>query len=108
MANHEAPPSGDEPVTPRPGAERTSPGMSAASRHALERLRDRVERAAREVERLREENEALARRIEELEEQASIRHDDALDVDFGDDPAVLRRKVDRFIDVIDHYLAKEH
>lgn len=73
---------------------------------SLEKLRDRVEVAAREMKRLRDENGALAERIQELESRPAVDpHGTVLSLDH--DPDVLKRKISGFIDAIDQYLEKE-
>lgn len=73
---------------------------------SLEKLRDRVEVAAREMKRLSEENGALAERIQELESRPAVDpHGTVLSLDH--DPDVLKRKISGFIDAIDQYLEKE-
>lgn len=73
---------------------------------SLERLRERVEAAARELERLRRDNVLLARRIAELESRPEVAQDEAFVV-FEEDRESLRRKVEGFIQAIDAYLARE-
>lgn len=73
---------------------------------ALERLRERVEVAARELERLRKDNVLLARRIAELEARPDVDKDQAFLV-FDEEDETLRRKVEGFIQAIDTYLARE-
>lgn len=74
---------------------------------SLERLRDRVGEAAREILRLREENAALAERLEALEaQQASLPPGGTL-VTFEKDPEALRKQVEHFIQTIDQYLDQE-
>lgn len=75
----------------------------------LERLRDRVERAATEIERLRRENAELARRVqtlsqEELFASAEVGNDLALSLD--EDPDVLREKIASFIEALDRVIAE--
>ena len=95
-----------------------SPGESARTAHdvdeqtglgsmaSLERLRDRVEVAAREMKRLREENRALADRVKELESRPAVEpHGTFLSLDH--DPELLKRKISGFIEAIDEYLEKE-
>ena len=73
---------------------------------SLERLRDRVEVAAREMRRLRDENGALAERIQELESRPAVDpHGTFLSLDH--DPDVLKRKISGYIDAIDRYMEKE-
>ena len=92
------------------GAERTSAeaaGPAAAkSLGALEKLRDRVEVAARELRRLREENEALAQRLAEMEANPAAGAEGAF-VPLDEDPELLRRKVSGFIEAIDRYLDRD-
>jgi predicted RNase H-like nuclease (RuvC/YqgF family) len=69
----------------------------------LERLRDRVEVAARELTRLREENEALRTRLEQMSGNADLELADSISA-LDEDPEVVRRKVRGFIELIDRYL----
>lgn len=73
---------------------------------SLERLRDRVKKAARELERLRTENAALTERLRRLESRPAVDLDGTV-LAFDEDPDVLREKVEGFIQAIDTYLAKE-
>ncbi len=75
------------------------------SPQSLERLRDRVREAARELERLRKENTALATRIRELEARPAVDAEGTLLI-FDEDPDVLREKVEGFIEALDKYLAR--
>ncbi|WP_420455646.1 cell division protein ZapB [Rubrivirga sp.] len=69
---------------------------------SLSHLRDRVEAAVREIERLRSENAALAKRLLELQEgQASA---PSFSFGEGEDPAVLRARVQGFIALVDDLL----
>ena len=74
---------------------------------SLERLRDSVEAAARELKRLREENAALAERISALETHPGTGLDQGTLLPFDEDPDVLRRKVATFIEAIDQHLKGE-
>jgi len=76
------------------------------SPQSLERLRDRVKKAAHELERLRKENTALAERIRQLETRPAVDFDGTV-LAFDEDPEALREKVESFIRSIDTYLAKE-
>lgn len=69
---------------------------------SLERLRARVEEAARELGRLREENRRLTRRIEELGGRPAARS-----LTFEEDSEALARKIKGFIRTIDQYLETE-
>lgn len=71
---------------------------------SLERLKDRIQLAVRELKRLRDENAALAQQIEVLQQRASGSVD-GTPVVFTEDPAQLRAKVESFIETIDQYLA---
>lgn len=73
---------------------------------SLQRLRDRVEVAAREMRRLRDENGALAERIQELEARPAVDQSQTV-ISLDHDPDVLRRKITSFIEAIDRYLEKE-
>jgi hypothetical protein len=74
-----------------------------AGLHSLERLRDRVELAARELERLRQDNRELADRVAELETTATGEHHPAM-INY-EEPEAMRRKVQGFIDAIDRVLS---
>jgi hypothetical protein len=69
---------------------------------SLERLRDRVLLTSRELARLRSENAELQRTVDEL--QAGGSPSDGTAVVFTESPAVLRSKVEGFIEAIDQYL----
>ena len=92
--NLDTPP--DEPARP----------TSVKSLSALEKLRDRVEVAARELERLREENQALAGRLAELEANPLAGQESTF-IPLDEDPELLRRKVSGFISAIDEYLGQD-
>ena len=80
--------------------------VSLKSPQSLERLRDRVKKAARELERLRTENAALTERIRQLETSPAVDLDGTV-LAFDEDPDILREKVEGFITAIDAYLARE-
>ncbi len=73
---------------------------------SLERLRDHVKKAARELERLRAENAALTERIRHLETTPAVDLEGTV-LAFDEDPDRLREKVEGFIQAIDAYLARE-
>jgi uncharacterized protein (UPF0335 family) len=80
-----------------------------AGRDVLERLRDRVERAAAEIERLREENVRLAERVRELAEDDTLRAEDAPAIrlpEVAGDPSALREQIQGFIEALDRVLAE--
>jgi len=79
--------------------------LSVKSERALERLRDRISLAARELRRLREENARLHRQVEELE-TSGLGQVEGTPVVFTEDAAALRSKVERFIESIDLHLAE--
>ena len=74
---------------------------------SLERLRDSIEAAARELKRLREENAALAERVAALEAHPGTGLEQGTLLPFDEDPEVLRRKVASFIEAIDQHLKGE-
>lgn len=74
---------------------------------SLERLRDRVRLAARELERLRQENRTLRERIDQLERRPTF-DPEATVLAFDEDPEALRAKIERFVEAIDAYLAQEN
>ena len=79
--------------------------LSVKSERALERLRDRISLAARELRRLREENARLHRQVEDLETHG-LGQVEGTPVVFTEDAAALRSKVERFIESIDLHLAE--
>ena len=85
---------------------RRRPPVSLKNPQSLERLRDRVKKAARELERLRLENAALAERIRHLEARPAVDLEGTV-LAFDEDPDLLREKIEGFIQAIDTYLAKE-
>jgi hypothetical protein len=92
---------GDTPPTKRKGT------VHMKSPKSLERLRDRVGEAAREILRLRKENAALAQRLEELEAQQAALPPGGTMLTFEKDPEILRKQVEHFIQTIDQYLDQE-
>lgn len=74
----------------------------AGDLRGLQRLRDRIEAATREIERLRAENAALAARLATFEggEASPL----AAAFEGGDDPEALRAKIQGFIAAIDEVL----
>ncbi len=80
--------------------------VSLKSPQSLERLRDHVKKAARELERLRRENAALSERIRRLETSPAVDLDGTV-LAFDEDPDVLREKVEGFLTAIDTYLTRE-
>ncbi len=73
---------------------------------SLERLRERVRTAARELDRLRKENDRLLEHIKELETRPPVDLEGTVLV-LDEDPEALREKVEGFIQAIDRYLAPE-
>ena len=67
---------------------------------SLERLRDRIELAARELKRLREENRELHKQIDSLRTQGSEAVEGST-IHFTESPGELREKVESFIAAID-------
>jgi regulator of replication initiation timing len=82
-----------------------TPTPSVRGVAALERLRDRVEVAARELARLRSENEALSDRLSEVRPEPDAREKAVMTID--EDPEVIRRKVSGFIEILDSYLERD-
>ena len=99
-SDKEAPPTGSAET---PKRRSTVPLKSPQS---LERLRDRVKKAARELERLRAENAALTERIRQLETSPAVDLEGTV-LAFDEDPDILREKVEGFIKTIDEYLTRE-
>lgn len=103
--------SGSHANTPNEAEPQASDNAAATPVHlsgldVLERLRDRVEVAARELRRLRDENAHLVERIRELEAHPAT-SPSALPLSLDKDPELLRRRITGFIEAIDRYLEKE-
>jgi hypothetical protein len=84
---------------PRSAEKRLTPPPS------LQRLRDRIELAARELARLRQENLQLQR---QLQEARSTEFDDlsGTPVVFTESPDALRSRVTNFIQTLDRYIER--
>lgn len=95
-----------ESPAPVPADAGAAPAGMLRGTQALERLRERVEQAARELERLRRDNVLLAQRIAELEARPRVGEDQAF-VLFDENADALRKKVEGFIQAIDAHLARE-
>lgn len=93
------------PAPPSGTGEVAEEALSLRGLPSLERLREHVEQAARELERLRADNQALLERVQALEADAGTELVPALDL--GEDPEALRRKITGFIESIDQYLKQE-
>ncbi len=94
---------GNERGGPKPGPADTH----LRGLHSLERLRDQVDLAAREIERLREENRSLLDRLKELEMRAEADPDLVPLPALHENPEVLRKKISSFIEAVDQYLQDE-
>lgn len=90
---------------PDPAPADPRPLSGAKGTRALERLRDRILLASRELKRLREENAALQQQVEELRSR-TLGPAEGTSIVFTETPAALRAKVDTFIDAIDQYLER--
>lgn len=73
---------------------------------SLERLRNRIEDAAKELHRLREENAALVKRLSDLEANPMMDFEGTL-IALDEDPDALRTKIEGYIAAIDSYLNEE-
>lgn len=73
---------------------------------ALDRLRDRVEKAAREIERLRTENAELRARVQDLAAHDAVEGDTGAALALGDDPEAVRAQIEDFIGAIDRLLTE--
>lgn len=100
------PPASEAPDEAHAADEEGLEQESLQSLASLERLRDRVEVAAREMKRLRDENGALADRIKELESRPAVDPRGTV-LSLDHDPEVLKRKISGFIEAIDRYLENE-
>ncbi len=70
---------------------------------SLERLRDRIDLAVKELARLREENAALQKQLDSFQSHG-IESMDGTPVVFTESPSALRTKVENFIEAIDRYI----
>jgi len=87
-----------------PAAGDTQPDPGKVVRpESLDRLREHVDAAAREVARLRRENQQLSQSLRELWSKAS-EEGRGTTLSLEDDPEVLRLKIQEFISAVDHYL----
>jgi len=92
-------------------AERASSNRKRGSAHlkgtrALERLRDRIDLAVKELHRLREENTALRRELEAVHRGK----DDSVDgtqVVFTESPDELRQKLEDYIALVNDIIETE-
>lgn len=96
----------DEALVGAAGDPDATPATTLRGTQALERLRERVEQAARELERLRRDNMLLAKRIAELEARPSVDEDQTFFL-FDENTDALRKKVEGFIQAIDAHLERE-
>ncbi|NNF05038.1 MAG: hypothetical protein HKN17_11300 [Rhodothermales bacterium] len=67
---------------------------------SLERLRDRIDLAVRELRRLREENGALRKEVKALQKARSIPEEGAT-IHFNESPARLREEIQSLIEALD-------
>ncbi|SHK15269.1 hypothetical protein [Rhodothermus profundi] len=79
------------------------------SLESLEQLRDRVVETARELARLREAQQMLREQLGSLaaEMPALPPGGSGARIVFPEDPAVLRQKVQAFIEAVDYYLEQD-
>jgi hypothetical protein len=74
---------------------------------ALERLRDRIDLAVKELHRLREENMALRREVDALQ-RGGRADQDATQVVFTESPAELRGTLEAYIRLVDELIEAEN
>lgn len=74
---------------------------------SLERLRDRIELAVKELHRLREENNALRRELEAVH-KGSRDEGDGTNVVFTESPDELRKKLEDYIHLVDELIEAEN
>lgn len=91
--------SGDDKPHRQPGR---GPAHLKGSR-SLERLRDRIELAVKELHRLRQDNADLQKQLDSFRSQGLETFEGTV-VTFADSPSALRTKVETCIDAIDRYL----
>jgi hypothetical protein len=77
-----------------------------AGTQALERLRDRIDLAIKEIHRLREENVALRKELDAIRRggRAVV---DGTDVQFTESADQIRSQLNRYIATIDELISKE-
>jgi len=94
----------DPDETPAP--ESTTRGSSHMDgTKSLERLRDRVNLAVKELQRLREENASLRKELKSSQ-KARAATDEGSVIHFNEGPAELRSQVQALIDSIDERIEK--
>jgi len=74
---------------------------------SLERLRDRIDLAVKELARLRDENAALQKQLDSFQSHG-IESMDGTPVVFTESPSALKSKVENFIEAIDRYIEQAH
>ncbi len=92
--------------TPSNGKTRKRGPVHLKGTRSLERLRDRIELAVKELNRLKDENHSLHKEMDSLKSRRT-ESVDGTPVVFTDSPAALRSKVESFIKVIDSYIDSE-
>lgn len=70
---------------------------------ALERLRDRIELAVKELHRLREDNQLLQRELEAVRRHG-LDGVEGTTVVFNESPSTLRKKIESYISTIDRQI----
>ena len=74
---------------------------------ALERLRNRIDLAVKELHRLREENTALKRELEAIQ-RGGQEAPDGTQVVFTESPDELRKKLEAYIDLVNDLIESEN
>lgn len=90
----------------------TKKSTTKASSHmdgtrSLERLRDRVDLAVKELRRLREENGALRKELAAARKTKTAPEDGST-IHFNESPGELRKQVQVLIDVLDDHIEQAH
>lgn len=89
------------------GASRKRGPTHLKGTRALERLRNRIDLAVKELHRLREENTSLRRELEAL--QRGVQDDpDGTQVVFTESPDELRKKLESYIDLVNELIEAEN
>ena len=88
------------------GKDRKRGPSHLAGTQALERLRDRIDLAVKELQRLRDENAALHKELDAIR-RGGRAASDGTDVTFTESTDQLRAQLNRYIGTIDELIRKE-
>jgi len=94
-----------DPASKKGARKRHGPAHLKGTR-SLERLRDRIDLAVKELNRLRDENQQLHKEVEALKKGAPSSADGS-EVVFSESGPELRKTLESYIGVLDRYIEEE-